>query len=119
MKALVRLVALLTALLLVSQPGWAMRGCDQPAESTAPAHQHDAMPGMPVDHQSQHSAPAGQHGFCDLALCRTMTSCGPTALVTAVTPLATPPEAGFAPLAWLATSSPVGPDAPELPPPRA
>lgn len=120
MHFLVRPTALCLAVLLVIQGLATMPGCEDRAGQPAPAMQHEGMPGMPgipMDH-SEHPAPA-HHATCDLALCAMMTSCGPTALVTHAPRLApsTTTEQGSS--TWVATSNPVGPTAPEPPPPRA
>lgn len=117
MKALASCTATLLALLLVTQGVWSMPGCDTRAAQSAAADAHTGMPGMPMDHQQQPTSP--HHGSCELALCAMMTSCGPTALVTHAPRLAPTLEATQGKSTWIATSNPIGPTAPEPPPPRA
>ncbi|HWA56300.1 MAG TPA: hypothetical protein VG692_03545 [Gemmatimonadales bacterium] len=118
MKLLARLTALLMAFLLVAQAASAMPGCEA-ASSPTPAHRHAMPDGMPMDHQQQAPVPAGHHATCELDLCAAMSGCGPTALMAEWPRLA--PATATAPgiVAFRATSSPVGPAAPEPPPPRA
>ncbi len=118
MHPVARFTALCLALLLVIQGTWTMPGCEERASQPAAAMHHDAMPGMPMDH-SQHPSPSQHHASCELALCAMMTSCGPTALLTRAPRFTPSLEATQGKSTWIATSSPVGPTAPEPPPPRA
>ncbi len=95
-----------------------MPGCEERAGQQTAAMHHDGMPGMPMDH-SEHPAPSRHHATCELALCAMMTSCGPVALVTHAPRLVPSLEAAQLKSTWIATSNPVGPTAPEPPPPRA
>jgi hypothetical protein len=113
MRTLARVTAFVMALLLLARAGWAMPECESASKAALvshhnmPAGQHDHMP-----------APADHHGGCQLALCAMMSGCVTAALhanTVRVAP-ASHPAARF--IALEATSSPVGPQAPDPPPPR-
>ena len=116
MRTLSRLIALTLGLLLLAQAGWAMPECDgggsrapgQSTHHTMPAGQHEHMP-APTDH----------HGSCQLALCAMSSGCARTALLSSAARITPDAMTSQGTTALLATSSPVGPAAPEPPPPRA
>lgn len=115
MRILSRLTALVMALLLLAQVGWAMPECAT-AETLPQPTGHHSMPAGQHDHMP---APADHHSSCQLAVCAAMSGCAPAALHT--TTLGIAPAAGPTALiiALQATSSPAGPQAPDPPPPRA
>lgn len=116
MRILARLTALVLALLLLTQAGWAELRCEAGAEGPAESTHHQ---GLPAGHHQPMPAPADHHGACQVALCVTMSGCAPAALHTAAPNTGAYSDSPQRIAAFRATSSPFRPAEPEPPPPRA